>query len=66
MGQRDAASKALRELLKLRPDFAATVRKYLHKWWDVEFAELVIDGLRKAGLEVPVDTDDTLGKPEAL
>ena len=53
LGQRDAAGKALRELLKLRPDFATTVRNDLEKWWDSEYTERLIDGLRKAGLDVP-------------
>ncbi len=52
LGQRDAAGKALRELLKLRPDFAATVRSDLEKWWEPEYVERLIDGLRKAGLEI--------------
>jgi Tfp pilus assembly protein PilF len=52
LGQKDAAAKALRELLKLRPDFAATVRKDMEKWWEPEFAERMIEGWRKAGLEI--------------
>ena len=53
LGQRDAAGKALRQLLELRPDFATTVRSDLEKWWDSEYTERLIDGLRKAGLDVP-------------
>ena len=53
LGERDAAGKALRDLLKLRPDFAATVRKDIEKWWEPEYVERLIDGLRKAGLDVP-------------
>jgi adenylate cyclase len=53
LGERDAAGKALLELLRLRPDFAATVRAEFAKWWTPEYGELFIDGLRKAGLEVP-------------
>ena len=34
LGERDAASKALQDLLKLRPDFAATARKVIEKWWE--------------------------------
>ena len=52
-GERDAASKALRDLLKLRPDFAATVRKDIEKWWEPEYVERLIDGWRKAGLPIP-------------
>jgi len=52
IGERDAADKALQELLRLRPDFAATVRAELAKWWTPEYVEHFIDGLRKAGLDV--------------
>src|SRR5438552_3661399 len=52
LGERDAAGKALRDLLKVRPDFAATVRKDIEKWWEPEYVERMIDGLRKAGLEI--------------
>ena len=39
LGERDAAGKALRDLLKLRPDFAATVRRDFEKWWEPEYVE---------------------------
>ena len=48
----DAASKALRDLLKLRPNFATTVRKDIEKWWEAEPMERLIEGWRKAGLEI--------------
>ena len=53
-----AATKALQDLLKLRPDFAATVRKEMEKWGPPEFLEQLIDGWRKAGLEI-VGEEDT-------
>ncbi len=52
LGEHDAAVKAVRALLKLRPNFAATVRKDIEKWWEPEPLERLIDGLRKAGLEI--------------
>ena len=52
LGERDAAGKALQALLKLRPDFAATIRRDVEKWWEPEYGKHFIDGLRKAGLEV--------------
>lgn len=52
LGVRDAARKAVRDLLTLKPDFAATGREELGKWWDLELVEHLIDGLRKAGLEI--------------
>ena len=53
LGERDSAGKALRELLILRPDFAATAREEFRKWYDSELVEHLIDGLRKAGLAIP-------------
>jgi TolB-like protein/Tfp pilus assembly protein PilF/tRNA A-37 threonylcarbamoyl transferase component Bud32 len=51
--EHDAAARAVRELLKIRPDFAATVRSELEKWFDPVYGTRLIDGLRKAGLEIP-------------
>jgi serine/threonine protein kinase/tetratricopeptide (TPR) repeat protein len=52
LGERDAASNAVRELLTIRPDFPVVARNELRKWWDAELIEHLIDGLRKAGLEI--------------
>jgi serine/threonine-protein kinase len=52
LGEGEAAAKSVRELLKVRPDFAATVRKDIEKWWHPEYVERLIDGWRKAGLEI--------------
>ncbi len=52
LGQRDAATKALKDLLRLKPDFAATARRDIEKWWEPEYVERMIDGWRKAGLEI--------------
>lgn len=49
LGEREAASKALRELLILKPDFALEARAELGKWYSSQLVEHVIDGLRKAG-----------------
>jgi TolB-like protein len=51
LGESLAATKALQDLLKVRPDFAATVRKDIEKWWERQYVELLIEGWRKAGLE---------------
>ena len=59
LGQREAAAKELRELLALRPDFARAARREYAKWYDSELVEHMIEGLRKAGLEIPDDP----GKP---
>ncbi len=53
LGEREAAAKALKELLRLRPDYAETGREKLAKWLGPELVEHWMDGLRKAGLGVP-------------
>jgi TolB-like protein/Tfp pilus assembly protein PilF len=53
LGERNAAAKALKGLLKLKPAVAATVRRDSEKWWEPDHVERIIDGLRKAGLEIP-------------
>jgi TolB-like protein len=53
LGQHEAAKKALQELLALRPDFAQAARYEYAKWYEPEEIEHIIDGLRKAGLEIP-------------
>ena len=52
LGMPDEAGKALQELLKLRPDMATIARPALQIRFEPEFAEHLIDGLRKAGLEI--------------
>jgi hypothetical protein len=52
LGERDAATKALQDLLKLRPDFADTIRKDVEKWCEPDYGKHLIDGLRKAGLGI--------------
>jgi len=54
LGDRDTARRALRELLAQKPDFATSAREDFAKWLGhSELLEHVLDGLRKAGLEVP-------------
>ena len=53
LGRREDARKAIQDLLALRPDFAAAARQEYAKWYSSEDIEHLIDGLRKAGLEVP-------------
>ena len=52
LGRREEAQKAVRDLLALRPDFASAARQEYAKWYDPEHVEQLIDGLRKAGLEI--------------
>jgi serine/threonine protein kinase/Tfp pilus assembly protein PilF len=55
LGMREAARKALLELLALRPDFAKTAREEFGRWNDLAFVDHMIDGLRKAGLEIATE-----------
>ena len=52
LGERDAASQSLREMLKLIPSFGEIGRALKSKWFDPELVEHLLDGLRKAGLEI--------------
>jgi adenylate cyclase len=52
LGELEAARNAGRDLLAIKPDFAALARQELGKWWDAELVEHLIEGLRKAGLEI--------------
>jgi serine/threonine-protein kinase len=52
LGERDAAARSLRELLRLKPDFVRNARDELGKWFDRDLVEHQIEGLRKAGLEI--------------
>ena len=55
LGEIEAARSAVRDLLALRPNFAATARQELEKQWQPDLAEHVLDGLRKAGLDIPAE-----------
>jgi adenylate cyclase len=65
LGERNAAAKALRDLLQLRPDFALTVRNNMDKWWKPDYVEHLIDGLRKAGLKIAAETRTRPAKPRS-
>jgi tetratricopeptide (TPR) repeat protein len=55
LDEREEAVKARREVLALKPDFAATARDEFAKWYLPELVEQLVDGLRKAGLEIAAD-----------
>jgi len=59
LGQREAGQQAVQELLAVRPDFVTTVRRDYGKWWDAKTVDHLVEGLRKAGLEIPEDTKQT-------
>jgi TolB-like protein/cytochrome c-type biogenesis protein CcmH/NrfG len=55
LGEMEAARIAVRDLLALRPDFAANMDEELSKWWQPDLASRIAADLRKAGLEIPQD-----------
>jgi serine/threonine protein kinase/tetratricopeptide (TPR) repeat protein len=52
LGMHQPAQKALNDMLALRPDMATAARQELAKWWDPGLVEHIIDGLRKAGMNI--------------
>jgi TolB-like protein len=53
LGEQESARNAVHQLLILKPNFTAEAREELAKWWDPQLIEHLIDGLHKAGLEIP-------------
>jgi serine/threonine protein kinase len=53
LGEVDLARRSVQELLAIRPDFPATAHEELAKWWRPELIAHLIEGLSKAGLEIP-------------
>jgi TolB-like protein/tetratricopeptide (TPR) repeat protein len=52
LGEAAAAAKAVQDLLRVRPDFVTAGRRDMEKWWDLQYVEALVDGLRKAGLDI--------------
>jgi TolB-like protein len=52
LGNLEKAQQALRDLLTLRPEFASEAREEFGKRYQPDFANRLIEGLRKAGLEI--------------
>jgi TolB-like protein/Tfp pilus assembly protein PilF len=50
LDQPEAAQRALKELLAVRPDFARTARAEFEKWMSPELADRFVAGLAKAGV----------------
>jgi TolB-like protein/Tfp pilus assembly protein PilF len=65
LGQREAAQRAVQELLAIRPDIATSVHRDYAKWWNPEQVAHLIEGLRKAGLEVADEQSSPVAKPVA-
>jgi len=64
LGELEMARNAAHELLAARPEFATAVREECRKWWDVDLVEQILDGLNKAGMEIPAAKDAARSKPE--
>ena len=66
LGEQQRARAALRDLQALVPNFGAVAREDFGKWLDAELTEHLLDGLRKAGLDVPAAPEvGSASKPDA-
>lgn len=63
LGDTDGATKAVRELLRLRPDAILRLRADCEKWFDPEHAAHLMEGFRKAGLEIKPSTNSAKSEP---
>jgi serine/threonine protein kinase/tetratricopeptide (TPR) repeat protein len=54
LGDQDTAGRAVKEAERLKPNFGASARPGLEKWFGREYTERVVDGLRKAGVDVGI------------
>src|SRR5215471_11003275 len=61
LGEHESAAKAVADLLKLRPEAASGLREGFSKWWNSEDVAHLMDGLRKAGLEIANGEEDAAG-----
>ena len=52
LGESESAARNLREVLTMMPDFPSIVRREFSKWYLPELVDHLMDGLRKAGLEI--------------
>jgi TolB-like protein/Tfp pilus assembly protein PilF len=53
LGRMEEARKALGDMLTLKPNYAEVARELHGRWIDPDLVEQLMDGLRKAGLEIP-------------
>jgi hypothetical protein len=49
----EEARKALRDMLALKPNYAEVARELHGRWIQPDLVEKLMDGLRKAGMEIP-------------
>ena len=56
LGRKEDAAAEIKKLLAVYPDFAENARAQWKAWnWSDENTEMMLDGLRKAGLDIPVE-----------
>ena len=65
LGEMESARNPLQALLTLRPNFQAEARKELAIYWGPDLVEGLIDGLRKAGLEIADEGKQAATRPVA-
>jgi TolB-like protein len=53
LGDVEGGAKAAADLVKFRPELPAIMRKQVAKVWNAEYGERFLEGLLKAGLEIP-------------
>ena len=58
LAEHAAAREALRDLLALQPDIVLIARDALARWYPPDLVEQLIDGLRKAGLQIAASSAD--------
>ncbi len=51
LGDHEKAAASLREVFRLKTDYATSGRERLEKWFDAEFVAHLMEGLRKAGAD---------------
>lgn len=59
LGEREAAEQARSTALSLQPDLPRTIKEQFEKWYLPELVEKLMEGLRKAGLEIAEPQRDT-------
>jgi serine/threonine protein kinase/tetratricopeptide (TPR) repeat protein len=59
LSKNEEARKALARALVLRPDLATTIRQEYAKFFDPELIEPILEGLRKAGLEISEESSSS-------
>ena len=51
LGELESAARALQDLEGLKPDYALSVKNDLEQWFDPDYVQHLIEGLRKAGMK---------------